>query len=611
MPLSNDEWSLADFIELTGGWLWRTDTRFRICWLSENFESLYGVSREGYYNRPLAAVVADADDDEPWLRVRSAFDARRRFHEIDIPRHRDYEIRLYRISGIPLHEHGQFQGYRGIVRDITDEQGERQRIEQKQQRVAWAIDWFDGCLAHFDAGRRLIECNRKYRQVYEEMGLGHMLRPGVLFDDLIREQICGGRIEGLRGSGRENFDERMKWFHQGTPFEFQMDDGRWYQAVDQHLPDGSTLSLRLDVTALRQSQQEASILQQRLVSAIESFDNAVALFDAEERLLMYNDHYRSQLARIGVRIERGMHYETLLRGVVQLENRGEGWFRKRLQRFRDAGEPTEIQLADGRWILAKEHRLADGGTLAIRLDITRLKRVESDLRAAKQQAEQANALKTRFLSGASHDLRQPLQAMNFLIQLLEEQPDPALLAQVSSELRQTVTSMEDLVQNYLDISKLESGGIVPRIATFPIRRLLEQIHTHFSRQAAEKNLSLRVRPCPALVRSDQTLLKRIIDNLISNAIRYTDTGRILVGCRRQGDELLVGVWDTGVGIAENDIDRIFEELYQIRDDNRQPNGGQGLGLAISKHFAQLLEHPLSVRSTPGKGSFFGIKVPRA
>lgn len=606
-----DEWSLNDFIELSAGWFWHTDRQLRVCWLSENFQALHGVAREHCYQQPLAVVAGVDSNSQPWIEISSAVAARRRFSDIDVPRPLTNGMRWYRISGFPLFDEDKvLQGYRGVCRDITERRYKQEQSERTRERFMKALDWFEGSFAYYDAERRLVDCNPRYKAITEAMGLSSMLQPGMLYDDLVWAQIQGGHLKGMQGREQEAFCERMEKFQQAVSFEFQLQDGSWHQAIDQRLPDGGTLALRIDITELRRSQQQASILQQRLADAIELFDGGVALYDAEERLVLCNGLYRKNLARYGLIVKPGVCYEQLLRGVVENENRGEDWFRMRLQRFRSAADALEILTADSRWILAKDHRLPDGSTLSVRLHITHIKQIEADLRAAKQQAERANELKTRFLAGASHDLRQPLQAMDFLIQLLDEQPEPAMLAQISTELRQTMTTMEELVRNYLDASRLERGDIEPRFDVFPVIRLLDKIRADFARAATSKNLILRVLPCSALIVSDPILLERILGNLVANALRYTSQGRIVVGCRRQGDDLLIGVWDTGIGIAEDKIDTIFEELYQICSAHEHKGQGVGLGLAIVKQFSRLLKHPLVVHSTLGRGSFFGVKVPR-
>ncbi|HYF85445.1 MAG TPA: ATP-binding protein [Azospirillum sp.] len=235
----------------------------------------------------------------------------------------------------------------------------------------------------------------------------------------------------------------------------------------------------------------------------------------------------------------------------------------------------------------------------------------AELHAAKSTAEQAHRAKSRFLAHASHDLQQPLQAIGMFTGMLERQPQSAKAAALLTDLKAAQRSMRDLLNAILDISKLESGAVTPRLADLPLSPLLDQLEAEFAGLAEDKGLRLRAVPTNAVVRSDPALLERIVRNLISNAIRYTETGGVLVGCRTRGDRLWIEVYDTGRGIAEPDRRRIFEEFVQLDRPDRDRSEGIGLGLAIVERLARLLEHPVTVRSVEGRGTVFAVGVPLA
>ena len=169
--------------------------------------------------------------------------------------------------------------------------------------------------------------------------------------------------------------------------------------------------------------------------------------------------------------------------------------------------------------------------------------------------------------------------------------------------------MEDLLNALLDISQLESGKITPQFKVLKVSRLLKQIQNECRKYADEKGLELRVVLSREHIRSDAVLLERVLHNLVFNAIRYTESGKILVGCRRRGSKLRIEVWDTGMGIPEDELTSIFEEFYQVGNPARDRSKGLGLGLAIVNRIASLLGHHIEVRSTPGKGSMFAVEVP--
>lgn len=235
----------------------------------------------------------------------------------------------------------------------------------------------------------------------------------------------------------------------------------------------------------------------------------------------------------------------------------------------------------------------------------------AELHAAKSAAEQAHRAKSRFLAHASHDLQQPLQAIGMFTGMLERQPQSAKAAALLTDLKAAQRSMRDLLNAILDISKLESGAVTPRLADLPLSPLLDQLEAEFAGLAEDKGLRLRAVPTNAVVRSDPALLERIVRNLIGNAIRYTETGGVLVGCRTRGDRLWIEVYDTGRGIAEPDRRRIFEEFVQLDRPDRDRSEGIGLGLAIVERLARLLEHPVTVRSVEGRGTVFAVGVPLA
>lgn len=233
--------------------------------------------------------------------------------------------------------------------------------------------------------------------------------------------------------------------------------------------------------------------------------------------------------------------------------------------------------------------------------------------AAKDEAERANTAKSRFFAAASHDLRQPLQAIGLMTRSLAKCLDsPPRAQRILQDLQGPLGSINDILDELQDIHKLDAGAIEPAIGEFPIQTLLERARINTEPLAIDKQLRLRSVPCSAQVRSDPVLLERIVRNFLINATCYTESGRVLVGCRRWGAKLRIEVWDTGIGIAASDLNAVFEEYRQIRvAGQRHLAKGMGLGLSIAKRLATLLGHELDVRSLPGKGSMFAVIVPLA
>lgn len=232
-----------------------------------------------------------------------------------------------------------------------------------------------------------------------------------------------------------------------------------------------------------------------------------------------------------------------------------------------------------------------------------------DLLREKEAAEHATIAKSHFLAAASHDLRQPLHALGLLVSGLAqsevEKHEPKLVAHIQA----ATDTLQNLLDAIMDVSRLDGGNLVPRISVFYMGDVLDQLGDDLSLLAEQKGLQLKFRASNIWVKSDQKIVERILQNLIGNALRYTQAGGVLVSCRRRLDKVLVEVWDTGEGIPENSHKEIFEDYVQLGNPERARAKGLGLGLAICRRLADLLEIRMGVRSRPGRGSVFWIELP--
>lgn len=242
-------------------------------------------------------------------------------------------------------------------------------------------------------------------------------------------------------------------------------------------------------------------------------------------------------------------------------------------------------------------------------EIEERSRVESRLREAKAEAERANLSKTKFLAAVSHDLLQPLNAARLFTSALLERRDPQASSALVRNVSNSLEDVENLLGTLVDISKLDAGVIKADIAPFALSELLENLAAEYAQVARSEGLELHFVACSALVRSDIQLLARILRNLLSNAIRYTRQGRVVLGCRRQGHWLSIEVWDSGMGIAAERLEEIFQEFKRGEEQRPDQDRGLGLGLAIVEKIAGILGHRIGVRSWPGRGSVFSVQVP--
>ncbi|HEY0834307.1 MAG TPA: NahK/ErcS family hybrid sensor histidine kinase/response regulator [Azospirillum sp.] len=525
----------------------------------------------------------------------------------------------------------------GIVASYTDiteikrsEQRQREReLAEKSALLQATLDNLSQGVSVFDASLRLVAWNDRFIELLELPA--DLARPGTslrpfLSSDCMRRQF----------SLDEDGELRVERPNEPLAVEHEMGNGRVIELRRTIMPDGGFVTTYTDITERKRSEEALRDSERRIRLITDAVPALIAYVDAEERYQFTNKAYEDWFARPREEID-GQPMRDVL-GAEHYDRRRE---------FVEAalmGEPCEFELslpdAEGRMkhLLATyvPHLAANGeavGFFALIHDITERKRAAEQLREAneslerrveertaelraanealsraKGEADQANLSKTRFLAAASHDLLQPLNAARVFITALSERRLAAKNRGLVQNSLAALEGVDELLTTLLDISKLDAGALQSEITDFRIKDILGVMAAEHAMVARAKGLRLRVMPCGCPVRSDPRLLGRILRNFISNAIRYTpEGGGIVVGCRRRGDKLLVGVWDTGLGIPAEKVDEIFEEFRRLNNGGR--DRGMGLGLAIVKRIARMLDHPIVVHSVPGRGSLFGIEVP--
>lgn len=426
-------------------------------------------------------------------------------------------------------------------------------------------------------------------------------------------------------------------------------DDRWYQMGIQQTSVENTVVLMTEITALvRRNRIEKEHLIDRqadyLAAVFQNMGSGVCSFSADGEVMMQNGRFREILGVPLTLLQPGTPLSTLLdflrtRALISEDAllRVDAW---RDELKRKGALVRRVSHGSDRVLDVHANVLPDGGFLVELKDVTlethttellenrvaartaeltraneRLKaeyeekaRVEEELRLSKERAEAAVSSKTRFLAAASHDLLQPINAAKLLISTLQETTLDTRFQPMVKRLKGAFSSAENLLHSLLDISRLESAEPdAVSLMEVDLGALMEGLRDDQSALAASKGVRLRVVPCSLLVRSDPVYLLRSIQNLVVNAVQYTEPGgHVLVGCRRKGDHVVFEVWDTGVGIALKDQARIFDEF--TRGEGVQLGSGVGLGLSIVDRACRLLGHKLSVRSKPGQGSVFSMDI---
>lgn len=422
------------------------------------------------------------------------------------------------------------------------------------------------------------------------------------------------------------------------------------KALIENILSGKKLNFEEVVNLFDDTTQAIKFNTSALFASIESLDQGISVVDKELRLVAWNKRYLELFDYPDDMINVGIPIEELVRFNAQRGECGVGEIETLVQKrvgYMKAGNPHRFvrQRSDGKMIEMVGNPLPGGGFVTSFNDVTEhielqkalresnidlTKRIEkrseevqainAELRAeierragleialvkARQVAEQANASKTRFLALASHDVLQPLNAAKLYLCALQEMPLEQETSSILAKLSDSVSASEALIATLLDIARLDQGEMKLSLEKCELRALLHPIIDEFAMRAQNKGLELRVRLADCWILTDKTYFHRIVQNLLSNAVKYTKTGKVLLSARKRGEQLLLQIWDTGIGISDSEQQRIFTDFYRVQDSNQH---GVGLGLGVVSRLSEKLATPITVRSAPGKGSCFSMLVP--
>ncbi|HLM54081.1 MAG TPA: PAS domain-containing hybrid sensor histidine kinase/response regulator [Pseudoxanthomonas sp.] len=390
---------------------------------------------------------------------------------------------------------------------------------------------------------------------------------------------------------------------------------------------GSGMELGEVVALLDEAGQELRFNREILSATLENLSAGVSVVDPEMRLVAWNRRYQQMFGYPVGMLYVGRPVADLIRYNAERGELGEGDLEeqvaKRIEYMRN-GSPHifERVRTDGTVIEMHGQPLPGGGYVTSYNDISDFKHAEIALLEANEtleqrvaersrEAEAAQQSKTRFLAAISHDVLQPLNAARLFTSALRDSSDPQEQRHLGERIDASLRAAEELLDGLLDVSRLDAGAMQAQISAFDAGALMREVAAQYAPIAAGRALDLRVRGGAVPVRSDRRLLRRVLQNFIANALRYTRQGRIVLGARRRGDKLELQVWDTGPGIPEHHMRQIFEEFHRYQQPFDWGEQGLGLGLSICQRISRLLDHRLDARSEVGRGSMFSISVPRA
>jgi signal transduction histidine kinase len=519
---------------------------------------------------------------------------------------------------------------------LTDALAELTRAKEKEaqakQRLAAAIEAINQGIVLCDADDRIVVTNERYRELWG----GLPAEPGTRFAEVVSGAAARGMVATEQDTEGSWEDFRMQRHRTpGEPFVIQFRDGTWLQVSERRVPGGGTVSLYTDITEVKRDEaqrreRELAEKSRLLQATLDNLSKGVSVFDARRQLVAFNPAFMEFL-RIADRPADPAEISDLC--IERLDLLGLSFVHGPLDN-EEGRHLQEHKTPDGRTIEIRRSVMPGGFSVATFMDVTeRLrisealqeanegleKRVEArtveliranaEILAAKAEAEMMNLSKTKFFAAANHDLLQPLAAARVFASALSERRLSAHNRELVRHALSALDSVDDMLTALLDIAKLDAGVMPPALCSFSVREVMLRVGEEYKLIAARQKLRLRVFAGEAVITSDPRLLARILRNLVSNALRYTSTGGVLIGHRRVPEGLLVGVWDTGIGVAADQQEEIFEEFRRLPQASDRSYRGAGLGLSIVRRASRMLGHRMVVRSYPGRGSLFGIVVP--
>ncbi|TGD44641.1 response regulator [Pseudotabrizicola sediminis] len=502
------------------------------------------------------------------------------------------------------------QALKGQNADIATALQEAHSAAVVAERRLWdSVDTIRDGFAVYDPDLRLVAANAPYLKAFESLNIS----PGISYATLMT--LCAE--SGLVRLGDTPIDDWVAHMLSRLeaeviePLVVQMSNGNYYRIMSRRTLDGGMATLAIDMTE-----------QMRIWAAVEAIPDGFVLFDREDRLLTCNQQYRDIYPETADILRPGVTFEDMLRHglargkYAEAVGREAEWMSERLAAHRAPSSIHEQKLSNGRWLRVLEQSTPDGGRVGLRVDITDWKEQQAALEAARLQAEAANRAKSAFLANMSHEIRTPMNGVVGMAELLcdtELSEEQRLFAET---IRSSGEALLVIINDILDYSKIEAERLTLHPEPFDLERTIHEVTMLLQPRARAKGIRLMIDYdmfLPTRFVGDPGRIRQVMTNLIGNAVKFTDTGHVLV--RVVGPEgavdvqqVHVTVEDTGIGISAANIDHVFGEFNQVEDQQNRKFEGTGLGLAITRRLIEQMDGTVWVDSEPGKGSCFGFRI---
>ncbi|HTZ81522.1 MAG TPA: PAS-domain containing protein [Stellaceae bacterium] len=611
-----------DFTQAASDWAWEIDEELRFTYISDNLHAPSALLAEAFLGKRITEIRFGDMDKIDWSPLIAEQMARRPFRDIRFERRlSNGTVRHLSISGVPMiDDDGNFRGYRGVGRDITQQVTADARAAAAHSRLIDAIESIPACLVLLDPQDRVLLCNSRYREAHA--AIEEKLAPGTPFAELCRASAEAGLIPSAAGRIDAWLADRMARHRSfGSWTEERQAKGRWFQLTERPTAEGGTVLVQVDVTDLKRREQELAEKSQVLQATFDNMEQGLLVLDRDLRIKAWNGRFVQLLGIPPESVQFGASVADITRLIAERGEYGPGDIDAIVaKRNHDLNqiEPAvrERRRPDGTVLEQRRARMPDGGLLVTYTDATERKRVEADLRRARDEAELASRSKTEFLANMSHELRTPLNAViGFSDVLIGEIFGPlgdAHYRDYAHDIRDSGNHLLNLINDVLDVAKIEFGRIELTEDVVPLGEIIGSSVRLMRERAEAAGVELRTDLCAELpaLRADIRRMKQVLLNLLSNAVKFTPSGgAVTIAVAVEDEGLRIAVSDTGIGMAPEDLAIALQPFGQIDSRLARKYQGTGLGLPLTKAMVELHGGSLELISASGRGTTALVRLP--